>query len=504
MAAARTTPPGRIAMREHVGATPPGRIAMRPYECGGRLGDMIRRLLALLLFVLGLGSHGSAQGPRTWSPQKPDDRLKADLLLLVAHPDDDVLAGAYLARLIHEQKKRVAVAFTTSGDSGGNQAGAERGTSLGLIRRTEGLKDLATLGITNVWFLSGHDTAGQDPQRSLGNWGHARVLAEAVRIVRLSRPEVILTWLPMQVAGENHGDHQAAAVIATEAFDLSGDPTVFPEQIAAPTQVFEPLLEGLRPWQTKKIYFMSDAIDTQFMEGHGPSYSVTARSSADGKPYWQTAYEQLRAHITQYRPQLEQLAATDDAGRERMLTQAPPGDALIEPLRFVRGKSHVGGSPTGDVFESVTADPISFAPHPGYRPETATTPAIALGGPWHFYSRFWQAHGLGVLASIDLHEVGPVSGGTEVRIPLVLTNPTTSDRQVSVKTTLPDGWREQPRAFDSIIVPARGEAEISSVVIGPPASVAGSVTVSYSLTGAAAPPLSIRVVVRPGGNPLPQ
>ncbi len=463
-----------------------------------------RRSLALLILLLALGQIAVAQTPRTWSPQKPDDRLKADLVLLVAHPDDDVLAGAYLARVIQEQKKRVAVAFMTSGDSGGNQAGAERGASLGLIRRTEGLKDLATLGITNVWFLSGHDTAGQDPRRSLGNWGHARVLAEAVRIVRLTRPEVILTWLPMQVAGENHGDHQAASVIATEAFDLAGDPTTFPEQIAAPTQVFEPLLEGLRPWQAKKIYFMSDAIDTKFMEGHGPSYSVTARSKADGKPYWQTAYEQLRAHVTQYRPQLEQLAATDDAGRERMLTQAPPGDALIEPLRFVRGKSHVGGSPTGDVFESVTNDSISFVPQPGYRPETAAVLAIALGGPWHFYRRFWQAHGLGRSSSIDLHDVGPVSGGSEVRIPLALTNPTTSDRLVSVKTTLPDGWREQPRDFDSVLVPARSEAEIWSVVVGPPASRAGSVTVSYSITGVTAPPLTVRAVVRPGGNPLPQ
>ena len=320
---------------------------------------MLRHRLLLsfviLITVTALVSTLSAQSPRTWSPQKPDDRLKADLLLLVAHPDDDTLAGPYLARAIGEEKRRVAVIFMTSGDSGGNQAGAERGTSLGLIRRTEGLRDLATLGITNVWYLGGHDTAGQDPQRSLANWDHGRALADAVRLVRITRPDVILTWLPMQVAGENHGDHQAAAVIANEAFDLAGDPSAFPEQIAAPTQTFEPLLEGLRPWQPKKIYFMSDAIDTTFMDGHGPSYSVRARSKVTGRPYWETAYNQLRAHVTQYKPQLELLAATNDAGREQMLTNAPPGDALIEPLRLIRGKSLVGGSPTGDVFEAVAA-----------------------------------------------------------------------------------------------------------------------------------------------------
>ena len=172
------------------------------------------RATTSLPIVFALAATLSAQSPGTWSPQQPDDRLKADLLLLVAHPDDDVLAGPYLARGIGEEKRRVAVIFMTSGDSGGNQAGAERGTSLGMIRRTEGLRDLATLGITNVWYLSGHATAGQDPQRSLANWDHGRALADAVRLVRITRPDVILTWLPMQVAGENHGDHQAAAVIA--------------------------------------------------------------------------------------------------------------------------------------------------------------------------------------------------------------------------------------------------------------------------------------------------
>jgi LmbE family N-acetylglucosaminyl deacetylase len=465
-----------------------------------------RIALATLFVVIAFMSGNSAQSPDTWTPQKPDDRFKADLLLLVAHPDDDTLAGAYLARAVREEKRRVAVVFMTSGDSGGNQAGAERGPSLGVIRRTEGLRGLATLGITNVWFLGGHDTAGQDPQRSLANWDHARALADAIRIVRITRPEVMLTWLPMQVAGENHGDHQAASVIANEAFDLAGEPTMFSEQVASPTQTFEPLLEGLRPWQPKKIYFMSDAIDTGFMEGHGPSYSVRARSKADGRPYWETAYNQLRAHVTQYKHELEQLAATDDAGREQMLTNAPPGDALIEPLRFIRGKSHVGGTPTGDVFESIGPGDVAVMPPPGYRPARPSGVTISLGGPWSFYRRFWQAHGLDMLTSIDLHDVGPVSAGSDVRIPLLIANGTDSEQRVSVKATLPQGWREKGRFFESVIVPARSDAEFASVLVAGPSTTVGAVNISYALEGGAAqaPPMTVRVVVRPGGNPLPQ
>ena len=233
-----------------------------------------------------------------------DARFKVDLLLVVAHPDDDVLAGTYFAKLLDEGK-RIAVVFMTSGESGGNAAGVERATSLGLIRQTEARKDLSSIGITTVWFLTGRDTAGQDPRRSLAVWGHGRVLADTVRIVRLTRPEVMLTWLPLQVAGENHGDHQAASVVATEAFDAAGDASQFPEQLAAPVKQFESEYDGLEVWQPKKLYFMSDATDTAFMTGRGPSYPVTERTSK-GVPYWQVAYQQLTAHVTQYRAQLEQ------------------------------------------------------------------------------------------------------------------------------------------------------------------------------------------------------
>src|SRR5207253_2033916 len=93
---------------------------------------------------------------------------------------------------------------------------------------------LATLGINNVWFLSGKDTATQDVLVSLANWDHGETLAQMVRLVRLTRPEVILTFLPGTFIGEDHGDHQASGVLSTEAFDLAGNPAVFPEQVAGP------------------------------------------------------------------------------------------------------------------------------------------------------------------------------------------------------------------------------------------------------------------------------
>ena len=152
---------------------------------------------------------------------------------------------------------------------------------------------------------------------------------------------------------------------------------------------------------------MSDAITTRVHGGGGPAYPVTAMSK-DGKKYWEYAYEQLKSHRTQYKTEIDALDAGDRDTRERLLLHAAPGDALIDPLRLLRGKSLVGGAVDGDVFEGVTAAPIAFAPAPGYRPVTATAPTLAIGGPWRFYRAFWQAHGLDALARIDLHEIGPV------------------------------------------------------------------------------------------------
>src|SRR6266852_1547171 len=187
-----------------------------------------------------------------------DERYKADILLVVAHPDDEGAATPYLARALDEGK-RVAVAFGTRGSSGANEAGTEQAAALGAIREIEARRALETLGIHNVWFLGGKDTASQNVLQSLANWDHGVALEQLVRLVRLTRPGVMLTFLPGTFIGEDHGDHQAAGLLATETFDLAGDSTSFPEQLAGPTKRLEPFLENLRPWQPKKIYYFPDA-----------------------------------------------------------------------------------------------------------------------------------------------------------------------------------------------------------------------------------------------------
>ncbi len=361
----------------------------------------------------------------------PDARFKADLLLVVAHPDDETEIGAYLARAVFDEKKRVAVVFGTRGNSGGNAEGQEQAAALGLEREIEARQALAHFGISHVWFLNGLDTPSQVVLKSLETWNHGDSLGRLVRIVRLTRPSVIVTWLPDWVAGENHGDHQASGVIATEAFDSAGDPTVFPEQIAVPRdrEDIGNLTEGLRPWQPEKIYYVSDAAHREFLKNKGPAYSATDTSPSKRVTYAKLAAEECAYHLTQ-----------GDSG-QMAKTALTKGDLhyFDEPVLFVFGKSYVESSVQGDLFEGVQAAGIPYHRASGYIAPHLTSPFIELGSSWRFYRQFWQAHDLEHLAKLLNPEI-MANYGSRFTIPVVVGNPTDSKIDVGFSVDLPEGW----------------------------------------------------------------
>ena len=392
---------------------------------------------ALFLFFPVLAS--GAQEPKALP--LADERYKADILLVVAHPDDEGAATPYLARALDEHK-RMAVVFGTRGSSGANEAGAEQAAALGAVREIEARNALATLGITNAWFLGGKDTASQNVLQSLANWDHGESLEQLVRLVRLTRPEVILTFLPGTFIGEDHGDHQASGVLATEAFDLAGDPVAFPEQVAGPTKRLEPYLENLRPWQPKKIYYFPDADREDIFRGKGPEYSVKEISKSSKQPYWRMALDSFRAHQTQAKSFLDKIAQMDDAQIEKFATS---DGGWTDALHFVLGKSLVGGSVTGDVFDGITPGAIPFA-----RPEVSPEPArpelvVELGGPYSFYAEFRRAHGLTNLPHPEPQEIGLQASGTLV-IPLWVRNRTAKTQEITLSAVLPAGWTTQSGA----------------------------------------------------------
>jgi LmbE family N-acetylglucosaminyl deacetylase len=397
----------------------------------GRQGPLA--VLGLVAGCLVFSGIAWAQAPARIS--EADERYKVDILVVVAHPDDEGAATPYLARAIDEGK-RLAVVYGTRGSSGANEASAEQAAALGEIREIEARRANAVLGIDKVWFLGGKDTASQDVLQSLANWDHGVALENLVRLVRLTRPEVILTFLPGTFIGEDHGDHQAAGVLATEAFDLAGDPTVFPEQVSAPLRRLEPYLENLRPWQAKKIYYFPDADKEDIFRDKGPKYSVKEISKSAKQAYWRVALESFRRHETQAKSFIDSLAKMDEAQIEKMVTS----DSFWSTgISFVLGKSLVGGNVKGDIFEGIAPSAIPFA-----RPEVSSTGSrpevlVELAGPWSYYADFRRAHGLMHLPHPEPPEIA-LQGGTDLVIPLWLGNQSSAAQEVNLTVKVPTGW----------------------------------------------------------------
>ena len=411
----------------------PALAESRPLHRGFPVAPM--RAFPLLAFGLFLAAR-LAGAPAAISSPPPDERFKADLLVIIAHPDDETLIAGYLARAVLDDHRRVAVVCTTRGNAGQNLVGFEQAASLAEIREAEARAALTAIGIRNVWFLRAPDTPApevHDVLRSLGAWNHGQILGELVRFIRLTRPTVVITMLPDVVAGENHEDHQAAGVIATEAFDLAGDPTKLPEQVATPEDrlFYGNLMEGLRPWQPQKLYFFTDASHLDFVKGQGPEYPTTTVSPSQHVSYARLVATEASFHRTQ--------GDTGPPGEKALAT----GDLSFyePPVPFVLGKSPVGGTPTGDVFEGTVARPFAFAAVRGFQPQSSPKPAIELGGPWAFYADFWPAHNLDRMPQLLAPELG-VGGGQNFPVPLLLHNGTDQVRVVTVRVQLPPGWTE--------------------------------------------------------------
>ena len=389
-----------------------------------------RLTLAAWLAVTPLSQPLQSQQPTTNPP--PDERFKVDILVISPHPDDETTIAGYLAKAVLDEHRRVAVVVTTRGDAGSNLVGYESARTLAEIREIETRQALASIGIDKVFFLRMPDTPGfdvADVLRSLETGNHGAAIADAVRFIRLTRPEVVITMLPATVSGENHEDHQASGVVATEAFDLAGDPTAFPEQVAMPEDRlwYGNLMEGLRPWQPKKLYYYTDATHFEFMKGKGPEYSMTEISPSKKVSYARLAAIEQTFHRTQYGDQPATALATNNLKDFEL------------PLPFVLAKSLVGGSVTADIMSGVGGAPIPFSPVQGYRPETRAPLSIELGQGWAFYKRFYPAHNLEVMNTLLAPELG-VGSGQHFPVMLLLRNNTDKPVTFHLLTQLPAGW----------------------------------------------------------------
>ncbi|MBZ5605408.1 MAG: PIG-L family deacetylase, partial [Acidobacteriia bacterium] len=192
-----------------------------------------------LLPILTLAAHAQTSADAYESLLRL--RTTATVLHITAHPDDE--DGALLTWLARSQGVRTGLFTLTRGEGGANLIGPELFDALGLVRTEELLASDRAYGVDQFFSRAADFGFSKRLDETLEHWGKDTILRDAVRVVRLYRPDVIIARFH-GTDRDGHGNHQAAGLIATEVFKAAADPNLFPEQ----------LREGLRPWQPKKFF----------------------------------------------------------------------------------------------------------------------------------------------------------------------------------------------------------------------------------------------------------
>ncbi|MGH9606283.1 MAG: PIG-L family deacetylase [Terracidiphilus sp.] len=165
----------------------------------------------------------------------------ASILLIVAHPDDE--DGSLLTYLSRGHGVRATLMTLNRGEGGQNLMSADDNDALGLIRTNELLMADRYYRVHQLWGTEIDFGFSKTQQESFAQWGHERVLYDAVLAVRRTRPQIVASTFVGGIT-DGHGQHQVSGEVAQEVFKAAGDPKVFPGQ----------LKDGLEPWQPLAIY----------------------------------------------------------------------------------------------------------------------------------------------------------------------------------------------------------------------------------------------------------
>jgi hypothetical protein len=208
--------------------------------------------LALVAWTSG-GLRLTAQNRMTYSVVSPDNghialglairklNVAGTFMQAPAHPDDET--NALFALFTHGMGLRSIDVQNNRGEGGQNEIGPELFRDIGVLRTSE-LVAAHRIDGAEQYFTRAIDYGYSfDPEEVINKWGREAIIGDYVRLIRALRPDVLVT---MNIQGRG-GDraHEATTVLVREAYKVSGNPAMYPEQ----------LREGLRPWQPRKLYF---------------------------------------------------------------------------------------------------------------------------------------------------------------------------------------------------------------------------------------------------------
>ncbi len=149
-------------------------------------------------------------------------------LYVAAHPDDEnTRLISYLSNGLHA---RTAYLSLTRGDGGQNLIGTEIRELLGVLRSQELQMARATDGGQQFFTRANDFGYSKHPDETLKIWNKDKVMEDILYVIRTFKPDIIVNRFDHRTPGRTHGHHTSSAMLSMEAFDLSNDPTVYPNQ----------------------------------------------------------------------------------------------------------------------------------------------------------------------------------------------------------------------------------------------------------------------------------
>ena len=256
------------------------------------------------------------------------------LLLVHAHPDDEVIAtGATMAKYASEGAS-VTLITCTLGEEGEvlvpelTHLAADRDDALGQFRIAELSAACAALGVDDHRFLGGPgrwrdsgmvDTPANDRPNSFWKADLDEATGELVAVLREVRPQVVVTYDPNGAYG--HPDHIQAHRVTMAAVEKAADPTYRDDLGEA--------------WRTSKVYWtalpksvLADGIKIMKEAGHGDFFGVedveelpmatpdeVVTTAVDASDFLPAKMAAMRAHATQITADGPFFALADGIGR---------------------------------------------------------------------------------------------------------------------------------------------------------------------------------------------
>lgn len=207
----------------------------------------MRNILVFFIGILIAILPATAQAPKKLSSSEAFHALQklnflGSALYIAAHPDDE--NTRLISYLSNDVKARTGYLSITRGDGGQNLIGPELRELLGVLRTQELLAARRIDGGQQFFTRANDFGYSKHPKETLKLWDKASVLSDVVWVIRNFKPDVIINRFDHRTAGSTHGHHTSSAILSTEAFDLAGNATIYPEQ-----------LNKTATWQPRRLFF---------------------------------------------------------------------------------------------------------------------------------------------------------------------------------------------------------------------------------------------------------